>query len=230
MSLKVKIVHTRDGDKLKDAKSGKLAGSLSKKPKAPEASKVSTKTQTAKKSAKKASPTYKFSTRSYKDEIFSDDDFYSESDDDSGTRTTVKEISLLVNGKKVGYVKIAPIDDDAYIEWLEILPKYRGKGYARKLMQEVYRRTKGTVDWTKTMHPASEHLAKQFQELYPERTEYQNNQKYAPQIAQYRLTLDEKTTDKTNVIQPVSLKAPESVEPKAKIQIRPRVAAFPKKK
>lgn len=122
-----------------------------------------------------------FKTTSYKANVYDDDD--------NPTLTTIKKITMHVGGQPVGHVKYAPIEDESHIQWLETAPEHRGKGYAKEIMNEVYKRTPGVVNWSKTMHPASEHLAKQFKDIHPEKTEYEDNQESNPQIARYRAGL-----------------------------------------
>ena len=119
-----------------------------------------------------------FKTRVTKSKVYDEDD--------NPTVMPITNISLHVGGKSVAKVKLAKIDDDSHVEWLETKKEHQGKGYAKDLMHEVYRRTKGTVNWSKTMHPASEHLARQFDKIYPGRTEYQSSQEAYPQISRYR--------------------------------------------
>lgn len=52
--------------------------------------------------------------------------------------------------------------------------QHEKRGYARKLMEHLYQQNpKRAINWGSTVHPASTHLAEQFKEKYPERTEFQ---------------------------------------------------------
>lgn len=49
-----------------------------------------------------------------------------------------------------------------------------GKGHARKMMQHLYDRyPKSFIDWGRTIHPASTHLAEEFETKYYNRTAYE---------------------------------------------------------
>lgn len=67
-----------------------------------------------------------------------------------------------------------PDDDPSSRIEVEYLKSHEeGKGNARRLMQHLYDRyPKSFIDWGRTIHPASTHLAEEFEDKYYNRTAY----------------------------------------------------------
>lgn len=78
-----------------------------------------------------------------------------------------------VGGKTVADVNYNVFggDDQIDVEWLQ--SHEEGKGHARRLMQNLYDTyPENTIHWGQIVHPASQNLAEQFSEKYPDRTAY----------------------------------------------------------
>ena len=66
------------------------------------------------------------------------------------------------------------MDRPSRIEVDYLKSHHEGKGHAKALMQHVYDRyPKSFIDWGRTIHPASTHLASQFEDKYYDRTAYE---------------------------------------------------------
>ena len=60
------------------------------------------------------------------------------------------------------------------IEVSYLKSNHEGQGHARRLMQHLYDRyPKSHIDWGQTIHPASAHLAGDFERRYYARTSYE---------------------------------------------------------
>lgn len=65
------------------------------------------------------------------------------------------------------------MDPPSRIEVEYLKSHEEGKGHARRLMQHLYDRyPKSFIDWGRTIHPASTHLANEFEDKYYNRTAY----------------------------------------------------------
>lgn len=65
-------------------------------------------------------------------------------------------------------------DGDPYIEVDYLKSNVEGQGHARTLMEHLYNRyPKAHIDWGRTIHPASTHLAEDFENRYFDRTSYE---------------------------------------------------------
>lgn len=79
-----------------------------------------------------------------------------------------------------GFERAAAVDYDMYedeygpkLEISYLKSNLEGQGHARRLMEHVYRTyPKHQIDWGQTIHPASAHLASQFEDKYYNRTAY----------------------------------------------------------
>lgn len=78
----------------------------------------------------------------------------------------------------VSYNELESEDDRPSISVDYLQSHQEGKGHARALMQNLYDRygDDTVVDWGFTIHPAATHLAEQFSEKYPHRTDFIENE------------------------------------------------------
>lgn len=65
------------------------------------------------------------------------------------------------------------LNDEPYIEVSYLKSNIEGSGHARAVMEELYSRYPDAhIDWGETIHPASKHLAEDFEDRYFSRTSY----------------------------------------------------------
>lgn len=67
------------------------------------------------------------------------------------------------------------VADETSIHFVFVDPAARGRGHARRLIQEIYDRTKGDVDWGRIMETEAWHLYEQFRAKYPDRYQRGSN-------------------------------------------------------
>lgn len=71
----------------------------------------------------------------------------------------------------VAFIDLEVSGDAVRIAYAAVRPDHRGKGLARKLIEEVYaRHPKATIHWGKIMQPQMGHLYEQFKASHPEQT------------------------------------------------------------
>lgn len=78
------------------------------------------------------------------------------------------------------FERAAAVDYDMYedeygpkLEISYLKSNLEGQGHARRLMEHVYKTyPRHQIDWGQTIHPASAHLASQFEDKYYNRTAY----------------------------------------------------------
>ena len=75
-------------------------------------------------------------------------------------RDSLKIVELHRDGNPVAYAEIEHGDDHTYLSYLK--SHEEGKGHARRVMEHVYGKYKGPVDWGYTLNPAATHLAESF--------------------------------------------------------------------
>ena len=67
-------------------------------------------------------------------------------------------------------------DGNSQIDIDYLKSHHEGKGHAKALMQHLYDRyPNSNINWGLTIHPAATHLASQFEDTYPNRTDYEQN-------------------------------------------------------
>jgi hypothetical protein len=76
-----------------------------------------------------------------------------------------KVIELHRGGTPLGYAQIEHSDGHTYVSYLK--SHQEGQGHARRIMEHVYNKYSGPVDWGHTTSPAATHLAESF-ESHPE--------------------------------------------------------------
>jgi len=63
-------------------------------------------------------------------------------------------------GEMVAHAELEQDGPHTYVSYLKSHDE--GKGHAGRLMEKVYEKSEGPVDWGYTLHPAATHLAEKF--------------------------------------------------------------------
>jgi len=80
------------------------------------------------------------------------------------------------NLARVSFDNYTNDDGNSQIDIDYLKSHHEGKGHAKALMQHLYDRyPNSNINWGLTIHPAATHLASQFEDAYPNRTDYEQN-------------------------------------------------------